>query len=251
MSGAPNPPTSPAPIGADTDPAPLRIAAPGAMAEVLHAMLTQHPAIALYAPDAQAPAAPLGQAQLAALDAAGHRLALQAMPGTAGLPEGESGWLCVTVVQGLKVQFTLHGAWRDGRLDSAWPDALLRLQRRRHVRVDAPLGQSYRADFLLDRRAYALSVDDLSLGGVGLRATPQESATLYVGRKLRQVMLELGDGRVFRVDLEVRSRRKFNSFLLGDQVHIGCSFVQLPAAVDEQLRAAIDALARERGALPG
>lgn len=105
-----------------------------------------------------------------------------------------------------------------------------------------PLGPAFHADLVVLGRSLSLSLEDLSLGGVALRASKTESGGLLMGRRLPQVHLRLGDFGVVTVALEVRARRSFKSFLAGEQVYIGCRFVDLPPAVQERLRVIIEAL---------
>lgn len=234
-----------------TDPAPLRLTAPELIAQALLPLLRQPATLAIHAAPADGLSAPVGMGRVEMVDATTARMGIEAEDAVL-LPNdpGGTAWLCVTQLQGVKAQFTVHGIWQvdaagQMRLETSLPTELIKLQRRRHARIEAPVGQSYRAEFVLDRRHYALVVDDMSLGGVGLRAAPKEVTLLQVGRRIKQVVIELGHGGTLRVDLEVRSRRKFTSYLVGEQMHIGCSFASLPADAGEQLKWAIDMLARE------
>jgi c-di-GMP-binding flagellar brake protein YcgR len=232
------------------DPPPLRIDSPERIAQALLPLVEPAAAVTLYPVLADASLGPAQRGRFEAVNAAAQQIALSCEDvGALAALDTVTAWLCVTLLHGVKAQFTVSGVWQvqadnTARLEAALPPELMKVQRRRYVRVDAPVGQSYRADFVLDRRHYAVSVDDLSLGGVGLRAVPRDVVMLVVGRQIKQVDIELGPAGVLRVDLEVRSRRKFSSFLLGEQLHIGCSFVALPAEAGEQLKWAIDALMR-------
>ena len=68
-----------------------------------------------------------------------------------------------------------------------------------------------------------------------MRARKPDTIGLYVGRKLSRVRLELGPEKVIIADLEIRLSRSFRSFLLGEQVQIGCRFLNLSAAMQEEL----------------
>jgi hypothetical protein len=71
-----------------------------------------------------------------------------------------------------------------------------------------------RPEFVLQGETFALSVDDLSMGGLGLRSSAREGSGLMPGQQLRRVRLELGQGGPLAVDLEIRSRRAFRSAVL-------------------------------------
>lgn len=128
-------------------------------------------------------------------------------------------------------------AMSGGSLDLDEP-----VDRRSSPRQAMPLGPAFHADLALLGRALSLSLEDVSLGGVALRASKAEAGGLLVGKRLPQVRLSLGDFGVVMVALEVRVRRSFRSFLAGEQVYVGCQFVDLAPAVQERLRVIIDQL---------
>ncbi len=109
------------------------------------------------------------------------------------------------------------------------------LNRRSSTRLETPLGIYYMASFVLNGKPYELQLYDFSAGGVGMRAPPRDTVGLHVGRKLQRVRLELGPDTVMIADLEVRLSRTFRSFLLGEQVQIGCQFINLSPAMQEEL----------------
>ena len=79
-----------------------------------------------------------------------------------------------------------------------------------------------------------------------MRAHPRDTVGLYVGRKLSRVRLELGPDKVMIADLEIRLSRTFRSFLLGEQVQIGCRFLNLTDAMQDELKALLDHLGSSR-----
>jgi Predicted glycosyltransferase len=91
-----------------------------------------------------------------------------------------------------------------------------------------------------------LQLYDFSAGGIGMRAHPRDTIGLYVGRKLSRVRLELGPDKVMIADLEIRLSRTFRSFLLGEQVQIGCRFLNLTDAMQDELKALLDNLGSSR-----
>lgn len=154
--------------------------------------------------------------------------------------------MCVAMLRGAKIQFQLGeplamqsiaGMGKPGVANCRFPDRCLMLNRRSAPRVETPLGANYSAAFTVGERQLELPLHDFSLGGIGMRASPRQSAGLYVGKKLERVRIELGKDAIIVVDLEVRLSRRFHSFLLGDQVQIGCQFKNLfPSVVDEIAR---------------
>ncbi len=165
------------------------------------------------------------------------------------LPPGPA--LFVAWVHNAKLQFSLDQEWRTApgqpcHVPARFPLECMVLERRESARLETPLGVYYVAAFVLDGRPYELQLYDFSLGGVGMRAPPRDTMGLYVGRKLSRVRLELGRDKIMIADLEVRLSRTFRSFLVGEQVQIGCRFMNLSAAMQEQLQVLIALLESSR-----
>lgn len=145
-----------------------------------------------------------------------------------------------------------HAAGRDtamsveGEGDPGGPAAEGADERRGTPRRDVPLGPVVRAEFPLLGRWRSLHVDDVSLGGLGLRGSIEEGRGLFLGQRIAQARVLVGDHVVLVVDLEVRIRRSFRSFLAGEQVHIGCRFVGLDARGEAQLHQLLGELAAAR-----
>ena len=120
-------------------------------------------------------------------------------------------------------------------------------ERRTAPRRDVPLGPAVRVEFMLLGRARSLNVDDVSLGGLGLRGTVEEGRGLFLGQKVPQARVMVGDQLVLVADLEVRIRRSFRSFLAGEQVHIGCRFLGLNPLAEAELQRLLAQLIGQRG----
>ena len=152
-----------------------------------------------------------------------------------------------------KLQFDLESDWTAGPdkpnlVPAVFPEACLVLNRRAAPRLDTPVNGNYAATFTLLNKQYELPLCDYSVGGVGLRATPEEAAGLYLGRKLKSVRLQLGPALAIVAALEIRLRRPFRTFLLGDQVQIGCAFDNIEMQMQQHLhRLVISNRPRERG----
>ena len=152
---------------------------------------------------------------------------------------------CATFVAALagnaKLQFELESDWvsqpgQPNLLPAVFPEFCLVLNRRAAQRCDTPLNGTYAATFTLLNKQYELPLCDYSTGGVGLRATPDQAVGLHVGKKIKGARLQLGPALAIVADLEVRLMRPFRSFLLGDQVQIGCSFDQIEMQMHQQLQ---------------
>ncbi|MDB5935243.1 MAG: pilus assembly protein PilZ [Massilia sp.] len=150
-----------------------------------------------------------------------------------------------------KVQFELDQEWRGlpgepNLVPAQFPPFCLVLNRRAAQRVGTPVGIYNTASFTLLSKPYELPLDDVSLGGVGLRATPEEAFGLRVGKKIDNVQLRLGPALVLTADLEIRLLRPFKTFLLGEQVQIGCSFANITMQTRQQVERYIAATNRIR-----
>ena len=164
--------------------------------------------------------------------------------------------LFVAAPDGVKVQFALHDVSEqqlDGHpaFEAAFPDDLIKLQRREFFRLETPLGKPYKANVSVPNVGrLSLNLHDLSLGGVGLTVAPPEAALLELGMVLPQAQLDLAAGGVLIADLEVRSKRMYRT-PGGEQYHVGCRFVNLSRASEANLQRLIAQLERERKALTG
>ncbi|MFT7772944.1 hypothetical protein [Roseateles sp.] len=124
-------------------------------------------------------------------------------------------------------------------------------ERRAAPRRDVPLGPTFRAEFTLLAKPRSFNVDDLSLGGLGLRGAVDQGQGIFVGQKLAQVRLVLAGHAALVADLEVRSYRFHRSFLIGEQLHVGCRFVNLGLQGELELRDLLAKLAELRGEFGG
>jgi c-di-GMP-binding flagellar brake protein YcgR len=140
-----------------------------------------------------------------------------------------------------KLQFELESKWipapgRSNLVPAVFPETCLVLNRRAATRLETPINGNYAATFTLNNKQFELPLCDYSVGGVGLRATPDQAANLYVGRKLKSVSLQLGPALAIVADLEIRLLRPFRSFLLGEQVQIGCSIDNIEMQMQQTLQ---------------
>lgn len=149
--------------------------------------------------------------------------------------------LVVAAPEGLRLQFQGDFVWQQQAGDllaarAPLPASLLQLQRRRFTRQETPLGPSLRAVFQAKGKRRVLTVDDLSMGGVGLRGPLAEHRDLVAGLRLERVRLELGSVVLMDLRLDLCSRRSYKSFLAGEQLHFGCEFVDLGEASQQAVQ---------------
>lgn len=122
-----------------------------------------------------------------------------------------------------------------------FPETCQVLDRRSAERVETPLGAVFQASFEINGAHYELPIFDFALGGIGLRCSKIEAKGLLKGRKVKDVQLEMGEDTVIVVEeMEVRVTRSYRSFLLGEQLHIGCKFTKLSPVAESQMKSLID-----------
>jgi c-di-GMP-binding flagellar brake protein YcgR len=162
------------------------------------------------------------------------------LAGNAPIPPGRASFVAA-LGGNAKLQFELESDWlatpgQPNLVPAVFPESCLVLNRRAAPRLDTPVNGSYAASFILTNKSFELPLCDYSSGGVGLRATPEQAKELYVGRKLKAVRLQLGPALAIVADLEIRLLRPFRSFLLGEQVQVGCSFDNIEMQMHQQLQ---------------
>jgi len=150
-----------------------------------------------------------------------------------------------------KIQFELGANWTiapgEGHLvELPVPVACLVLNRRAEQRLDTPVGVNYSARFTVLGKVLEMPLYDFSRGGVGLRATPEQAYSLHVGKKLEGVDLELGHSLAIQADLEVRLLRPFRTFLLGQQVQVGCRISNITMQMRQSLDRAVTTAQRRK-----
>lgn len=145
-----------------------------------------------------------------------------------------------------KLQFTLTDkAWRSEQgqpqlIPMIFPETCDVLNRRSSERLETPLGAHFMATFVMNGNPYELPLYDFSVGGVGLRCSKNDAKGLIKGRKLVDVRLDLGADTVIICELEIRLTRAYRSFLLGEQLHIGCKFINLPPEMESKITGLLD-----------
>jgi c-di-GMP-binding flagellar brake protein YcgR len=150
-----------------------------------------------------------------------------------------------------RVQFELDANWsivpgRPQMVELPLPETCQVLNRRAEARLESPLGGSYGARFTYLGKVFELPLYDFSLSGVGLRATKDQAYELYVGKKLEGVELELGPSLAITADLEVRLLRPFRTFLLGEQVQVGCRISNISMQMKQRLERAVSKVQMKR-----
>lgn len=210
-------------------------------------LLAEHgDAISMYAPGSREPV--LGR--IRSVDPELPHFVMELNDG-AILPAGSITF--VACLRSAKLQFRLSSQnWKatPGQpqlLPMVFPETCAVLNRRSSVRVESPLGANFTATFVMNGTPYELPVYDLALGGIGLRCSRGDARGLLKGRKLRDIVLELGgDESVFVAEMEIRATRSYRSFLLGEQLHIGCKFTSITPEAESQVHSLMDRIAAKR-----
>lgn len=175
------------------------------------AMLTVYPA-------GDAPPLPV---HIASVEPDAPRFALS-LSGNGPLPPGRATFVAA-LANAARLQFELDSDWCD--LDHLpFPDTCLVLERRTTQRADTSLVDYFTATVTLPGKQIELPLCDFATGGIGMHAQPEAARALHVGQKLKNVRLQLGPALSIVADLEVRMLRPFRSYLLGDQVQVGCRY---------------------------
>ena len=169
-------------------------------------------------------------------------------------PSGGKATLVASLGGNAKLQFELDQSWKPApanklHVQAEFPPSCLVLNRRAARRVETPVGVHYLASFRIKGAEMELPLYDFSQGGVGLRATPEQCFGLHVGKKLEGVRLQLGPSLAITADLEVRLLRPFRTFLLGEQVQIGCSFASISMQMQQTLERFVTTGTPERRAV--
>ena len=175
------------------------------------AMLTVYPA-------GDAPPLP---AHIASVEPDAPRFALS-LSGNGPLPAGHATFVAA-LPNDARLQFELDSDWRDLN-HLPFPDTCLVLERRTTQRADTSLVDYFTATLSVSGRQIELPLCDFATGGIGLHAQPDAAQALHVGQKLKNVRLQLGPALSIVADLEVRMLRPFRSYLLGEQVQVGCRY---------------------------
>lgn len=188
-------------------------------------------------------------AQIAAVDADGRSFVLDLAEG--GMLARSKAVFVAALGGNAKVQFELDvnapsQAGQAERIQLPFPITCQVLNRRAETRLETPLGGSYGARFSRFGKVFELPLYDFSPAGIGMRATPDQARELYVGKKLEGVELDLGPSLTITADLEVRLLRPFRTFLLGQQVQVGCRISNISMQMKQQLERAVSKVQMKR-----
>jgi c-di-GMP-binding flagellar brake protein YcgR len=156
---------------------------------------------------------------------------------------------------GVRVEFatsTPRATQFEGRpaFESDFPEVLFYVQRREYFRVEGPILDPYICSGRLPEGGpFRFDVQDLSLGGVGMRTTDERVAQLQLGALLPDTELSLGALGKLTVDLELVSTRAVAQPNGTQRYQLGFRFVTLPGNAENTLQRLITQLEMKRRSL--
>lgn len=131
--------------------------------------------------------------------------------------------------------------------ETAFPAELFYVQRREHFRVETPVVDPFVAlGPFTEKENVRLEIQDLSLGGVALRAYEARFTELEIGSVLHDVALQLGDFGALSVNLEVVAPRRALDEKGEERYVISCRFVERSAVAERVLQRVITRLESKR-----
>ena len=163
-----------------------------------------------------------------------------------------------TVLDKVKIQFRLNAltsTQNEGRSAflGAFPETLLRLQRREYFRLATPIAN--RINLIATTRrsdGSALMIEipllDISGGGVGLMATPDLAVLFNKGDTLDDCKIILADEGLLVTTLYVRNMFDVTTRSGAQYVRVGCEFVDLSSPRLSMVQRYITRIERERKA---
>lgn len=152
----------------------------------------------------------------------------------------------VTSLRTAKLQFRLsQPEWnalpgQPRLIPMVFPETCAVLDRRASERVETPLGINFLASYEVNGHFHELPIYDISQGGLSLRCTKAEAKGLLKGRKLQDVQLDIGTENTVVIQLEIRFTRAIRSFLLGEQLHIGCMFINMTPETESEIKSLLE-----------
>ncbi|ARU31517.1 hypothetical protein CAP31_07340 [Sulfuriferula sp. AH1] len=138
---------------------------------------------------------------------------------------------------------------QDGQpaLCIALPTSLIRLQRREYFRVNTPVGQPVYCQIPLATGDYAVSVVDISGGGIALLDEKRVLDT-KIGHEYQNCRIDLPENGSIKVTLRVRNIQDFSLANGKTNRRLGCEYANMAPAMLTMVQRYIMHLERERNA---
>ncbi len=162
------------------------------------------------------------------------------------------------ILDKVKVQFSLpklSATQSEGRpafLGSV-PETLLRLQRREYFRLATPIANPLMLAITVRRKDGSVLVIDVPLldisgGGMGLMASPDQAEYFHRGNTLHDCKLQLPDEGLLVATLGIRNLIDVTNRGGAHFVHVGCEYIGLPTQRMIMVQRYITRVERERKA---
>ncbi len=164
--------------------------------------------------------------------------------------------IATSFVDSVKIQFKAQRAESttfEGKpaLRLRLPESLLRLQRREHYRMLAPVAKPIKClvPRLRDKAGKAIEfrIVDISCGGIGVTVT-QAQPLLELGQELENCRIDLPEIGTVITGLVVRNVSETTDAAGGKGQRCGCQFVRPPASTVNMVQRYINMIERERRA---
>lgn len=166
--------------------------------------------------------------------------------------------LFTTSLDKVKVQFSLKRldeSQHDGRpaFRGAFPETVLRLQRREYYRLSTPIANPVRCRFNLKKpdgtiEATDVPLVDISGGGVGLMIEPDRKDDFQAETVFPDCRIDLPDEGMLVCTLIVRNAFDVTSKTGNHHLRVGCEFKDLPGTRLTMIQRYITRVERERKA---
>lgn len=166
--------------------------------------------------------------------------------------------LFTTSLEKVKVQFSLKRLEQtqyDGRqaFRSAFPETILRLQRREYYRLATPIANPVRCRFNLKRPDESIMATDVPLldisgGGVGLMIDPEHKDDFQIDTVFPDCRIDLPEEGLLVCNLIVRNAFDVTAKSGNHHLRVGCEFKDLPGTRLTMIQRYITRIERERKA---
>lgn len=161
----------------------------------------------------------------------------------------------VTSLERVRIQFTtgrLQATSFGGReaMLAAFPDSVLKLQRRDSYRLALPMNQALKCQIHAEGKHFEVAVVDISLGGLGLTDFPS-GLERDIGAVYKDCKIVLPEAGTVVADLEVRSAFSVKLRSGATSYRVGCEFKALRPAMESMIQRYINRVDRERRAKLG
>lgn len=166
---------------------------------------------------------------------------------------------CSTLLDHITLQFRSQGpriehTATETRIVCTLPPQLLRLQRREFFRLELTSEPTVHCRLAGQRddgtlESLQLPLQDISGGGISLKASTEQLTSFPTGRIFRECRLDVPGEGIMMVSLRVCDQRDIRRADGTTYLKVGCEFINLPGTRLAQIQRYITRIERERKAL--